>query len=94
MKYEPNYPLVEEADQEVAETQAAIASATKEQYVNQTTDRDPTFELMRRRRENAGRSGFSASHCGRDRTKHSQTADANGGLGSKGVETGGLDARG
>jgi uncharacterized protein involved in exopolysaccharide biosynthesis len=47
MKYEPNYPLVEEADQEVAETQAAIASATKEQYVNQTTDRDPTFELMR-----------------------------------------------
>ncbi len=47
MKYEPGYPLVQEADQEIAETQAAIASATKEQYVNQTTDRDPTFELMR-----------------------------------------------
>ena len=47
VKYEPSYPLVQEADQEVAETQAAIASATKEQYVNQTTDRDPTFELMK-----------------------------------------------
>jgi succinoglycan biosynthesis transport protein ExoP len=46
-KYEPTYPLVQEADQEITQTQAAIASATKEQYVNQTTDRDPTFELMR-----------------------------------------------
>jgi polysaccharide biosynthesis transport protein len=47
LKYEPSYPLVQEADQEIAETQAAITSASKEQYVNQTTDRDPTFELMR-----------------------------------------------
>ena len=47
MKYEPGYPLVREANQEVAETEAAIASATKQQYVNQTTDRDPTYELMR-----------------------------------------------
>jgi polysaccharide biosynthesis transport protein len=46
-KYEPNYPLSQEADQEVAETQDAIASASKEHFVNQTTDRDPTFELMR-----------------------------------------------
>jgi uncharacterized protein involved in exopolysaccharide biosynthesis len=47
MKYEPSYPFVQEADQEIAETQAAIASATKQQYINQTTDRDPTFELIR-----------------------------------------------
>jgi uncharacterized protein involved in exopolysaccharide biosynthesis len=47
MKYEPTYPLVQEADQEIAETQAAIVNATKQQYVNQTTDRDPTYELMR-----------------------------------------------
>jgi succinoglycan biosynthesis transport protein ExoP len=47
MKYEPNYPFVQEADQEIAETQAAITSATKQQYINQTTDRDPTFELIR-----------------------------------------------
>jgi uncharacterized protein involved in exopolysaccharide biosynthesis len=47
MKYEASYPLVEEADREIAQTQAAIASATKQQYVNQTTDRDPTYELIR-----------------------------------------------
>jgi uncharacterized protein involved in exopolysaccharide biosynthesis len=47
MKWEPTYPLVQEVDQEIAETQAAIVSATKQQYVNQTTDRDPTFELIR-----------------------------------------------
>ncbi len=46
-KYEPSYPLVQEADQEIAQTQAAIVTATKQQYINQTTDRDPTFELMR-----------------------------------------------
>jgi succinoglycan biosynthesis transport protein ExoP len=46
MKYEPSYPLVQEADQEIAETQAAIVSATKQQFINQTTDRDPVFVLM------------------------------------------------
>ena len=47
MKYDPSYPLVKEADQEIAQTQAAIAAAEKLQYVNQTTDRDPTYELIR-----------------------------------------------
>jgi polysaccharide biosynthesis transport protein len=47
MKYEPTYPLVQEADQEIAETRSAILSAEKQKYVNRTTDRDPTFELMR-----------------------------------------------
>ncbi len=47
MKYEPSYPFVQEAEEEITETKAAIVAATKEQYVNQTTDRDPTFELMR-----------------------------------------------
>jgi uncharacterized protein involved in exopolysaccharide biosynthesis len=47
LKYEPSYPLVQEADQEVAEAKAAIAAAEKAPYVNQTTDRDPTFELLR-----------------------------------------------
>ena len=47
LKYDPSYPLVQEADQEIAETQAAIAAAEKQQYVNQTTDRDPTYELIR-----------------------------------------------
>jgi uncharacterized protein involved in exopolysaccharide biosynthesis len=47
MKYEPSYPLVQEAEDEITQTKAAIVSATKQQYVNQTTDRDPTFELIR-----------------------------------------------
>jgi succinoglycan biosynthesis transport protein ExoP len=46
-KFEPSYPLVLEADQEIADTQAAIAKAKGTQYVNLTTDRDPTFELLR-----------------------------------------------
>ena len=47
MKYDPNYPLVKQVDQEISVTQDAIASAEKEKYVNQTTDRDPTYELLR-----------------------------------------------
>lgn len=47
MKYDPSYPLVQEADKEIAQTQAAIASANKQQYMNQTTDRDPTFQSMK-----------------------------------------------
>jgi uncharacterized protein involved in exopolysaccharide biosynthesis len=47
MKYDPSYPLVQEADQEIAQTQAAIKEAEKTKYTNQTTDRDPTYELLR-----------------------------------------------
>lgn len=47
VKYDPSYPLVHEADQEIAVTQAAIAEAQKTQYQAQTTDRDPTWELLR-----------------------------------------------
>jgi uncharacterized protein involved in exopolysaccharide biosynthesis len=47
VKYEPSYPLVKEADQEIAETQRAIAAAEQSKYVNETTDRDPTYELLR-----------------------------------------------
>jgi uncharacterized protein involved in exopolysaccharide biosynthesis len=47
LKYDPSYPLVQEADQEIAQTQASIADAQKTQFINQTTDRDPTYELVR-----------------------------------------------
>jgi uncharacterized protein involved in exopolysaccharide biosynthesis len=47
LKYEPTYPLVQEADQEIAETQAAIDAAQKTQYIDHTTDRDPAYELLR-----------------------------------------------
>jgi uncharacterized protein involved in exopolysaccharide biosynthesis len=46
-KYAPTYPLVQEADHEVAAAKAAIADAESKPYINQTTDRDPTFELLR-----------------------------------------------
>jgi uncharacterized protein involved in exopolysaccharide biosynthesis len=47
MKYDPSYPLVKETEQEIGQTKTAIADATNAKYVNQTTDRDPTFELLR-----------------------------------------------
>jgi uncharacterized protein involved in exopolysaccharide biosynthesis len=47
MKYDASYPLVKEADQEIAQTQEAIANAEKAKYINQTTDRDPTYEFLR-----------------------------------------------
>jgi uncharacterized protein involved in exopolysaccharide biosynthesis len=47
LKYEPTYPLVLEADQEIAQTRAAITEAEQTSYVDQETDRDPTFELLR-----------------------------------------------
>jgi uncharacterized protein involved in exopolysaccharide biosynthesis len=47
LKYDPSYPLVQEAEQEVAQAKAAIAEAERAPYVNEETDRDPTFELLR-----------------------------------------------
>jgi uncharacterized protein involved in exopolysaccharide biosynthesis len=47
LKYDPSYPMVQEADQEVAQAKAAIAEAEKAPYINEETDRDPTFELLR-----------------------------------------------
>jgi uncharacterized protein involved in exopolysaccharide biosynthesis len=47
MKYEPSYPLVQEADLEIAQAKKAIADAEATRYVTKTTDRDPTYELLR-----------------------------------------------
>jgi uncharacterized protein involved in exopolysaccharide biosynthesis len=47
MKYEPSYPLVQEADGEFAQAKKAIADAEATGYVTKTTDRDPTYELLR-----------------------------------------------
>lgn len=49
LKYAPNYPLVRDADQEVAEAKAAIAAAQKSPKVSQTTDREPGLEVLRER---------------------------------------------
>ena len=47
VKYDPNYVLVKEVDEEIAETRDAIAKAGDLKYVNRTTDRDPTYEYLR-----------------------------------------------
>jgi uncharacterized protein involved in exopolysaccharide biosynthesis len=47
LRYDPGYPLVREADQEIVDAKAAIAEARANPYINQETDRDPTFELLR-----------------------------------------------
>jgi uncharacterized protein involved in exopolysaccharide biosynthesis len=62
VKYDPTYPLVQEADQEISEAKAAISRAEKNPYVNQTTDRDPTFELLREDLAKA-RTDLAAQHA-------------------------------
>jgi uncharacterized protein involved in exopolysaccharide biosynthesis len=47
VKYDPSYPLVKEADAEIAQTNEAIDEAEKAKYTNTTTDRDPTYEYLR-----------------------------------------------
>jgi polysaccharide biosynthesis protein PslE len=47
MKYSADYPLVKEADEEVAEAQAAIADAKRNHILSRTTDQDTTYELLR-----------------------------------------------
>jgi uncharacterized protein involved in exopolysaccharide biosynthesis len=47
LKYDANYPLVKEADEELAEAQAAYDTAEKTKYVTENTNVDPTYELLR-----------------------------------------------
>jgi len=47
LKYDASYPLVREADEEIAQDKAAVDQAEQKKYVTETTDRDPTFELLR-----------------------------------------------
>jgi uncharacterized protein involved in exopolysaccharide biosynthesis len=47
LKYDPNYPLVKEADQELAEAKGAYDKAANTKYVTEDTNVDPTYELLR-----------------------------------------------
>jgi polysaccharide biosynthesis protein PslE len=47
MKYDPSYPLVDEANQEVNQARDAMKDAEKMQLLTRTTDADPAFELLR-----------------------------------------------
>jgi protein tyrosine kinase modulator len=46
-KFTPDYRPVQEVEKQVAETRAAIQQAEKSQWRQETTDRDPNFELVR-----------------------------------------------
>lgn len=46
-KFDPSYPLVQEVDKEIAETKAAIIEHENAPTRDQSTDRDPTYELLR-----------------------------------------------
>jgi uncharacterized protein involved in exopolysaccharide biosynthesis len=53
IKYKDDYPLMREADEEVREAKQAFEAAQKTLYVTETTDRDPTHELLRQDLERA-----------------------------------------
>ncbi|HEX3660341.1 MAG TPA: Wzz/FepE/Etk N-terminal domain-containing protein [Acidobacteriaceae bacterium] len=70
LKYDPSYPLVKETDQELSEIRQAITTARGTRYVNQETDRDPTFEMLR---EDMAKSlvDLAAQNASRDATRQS-----------------------
>ena len=47
LKFDAQYPLVREADDEIAQIQAAIETGEKTKYLTATTDKDPTYESIR-----------------------------------------------
>ena len=58
-KYQPDYPLVQEVDNEVKETKASIAAEESRPIKAQTTDRNPTYawvdgELAKAKADHAG----------------------------------------
>jgi uncharacterized protein involved in exopolysaccharide biosynthesis len=46
-KFEPTYRPVQEVEEQIAQTHAAIAAAEKAPLRDETTDRDPTYEALR-----------------------------------------------
>jgi len=46
VKYDLSFPLVREADEEIAQTKAAIDKAKQMNYADKTTDLNPTYQLL------------------------------------------------
>ena len=46
-KFEPSYRLVQEVDAQITQTRDALTVAEKSQLHDETTDRDPTYEMVR-----------------------------------------------
>jgi uncharacterized protein involved in exopolysaccharide biosynthesis len=62
MKYQPDYPLVQEVDREIAQTQASIAAEDSKPIRQETTDRNPTYAWINEElaKVEADRSGLQA----------------------------------
>jgi uncharacterized protein involved in exopolysaccharide biosynthesis len=62
-RYDPSYPLVQDIDQQIAQTNTSIAAAEKARYNSESTDVDPTFEALRedRSKTQADRAAQSAT---------------------------------
>lgn len=61
-KFEPSYRPVQELDTQIAQTRDALATAERSQLHDQTTDRDPTYEMVREElaKANAEHAGLQA----------------------------------
>jgi uncharacterized protein involved in exopolysaccharide biosynthesis len=46
-KYAESYPLVQEVERQITQTQSAITDAEHAQWQEKTTDRDPNYEMVR-----------------------------------------------
>jgi len=47
VKFDAQYPLVREADDEISQIQSAIEAGERTKYLTATTDKDPTYEVIR-----------------------------------------------
>ena len=94
MKYDPGYPLVQQVDQQIKQTQAAIEETEKTKFVNQTTDRDPTYEFLREdmARTQADLASQKATAIALDRSIAS-LREENGGTRSEGAQGSGFGSR-
>jgi uncharacterized protein involved in exopolysaccharide biosynthesis len=45
-KYQPNYPLVQEVDKQIAQAREALTDAKSSRVLERTSDRDPNYELV------------------------------------------------
>jgi len=83
VKYDPSFPLVREADEEIAKTQAAIEKAKQMNYADKTTDLNPTYQLLqqdiaRTRSDLATQRANSAAIEDSIKTLHGQMVDLDG----------------
>ena len=78
MKYQPDYPLVQEVDREIAETQASIAAEESKPIRQITTDRNPTYGWINEEmaKTAAERSGLQAKLAATEATVEHYEAQA------------------